>query len=36
MSAVNLEIKDGAAVRTHAEGVADERMFRRPSEWRIF
>jgi ABC-type dipeptide/oligopeptide/nickel transport system permease subunit len=36
MSAVNLRVKGAAAARADADPAAEERMFRRPSEWRIF
>src|SRR5213593_3059804 len=36
MSVVNLPLKDGGDVRAHADAAAEQRMFRRPSEWRIF
>jgi len=36
MSVVNLPLKDGGDVRAHADAASEQRMFRRPSEWRIF
>jgi ABC-type dipeptide/oligopeptide/nickel transport system permease subunit len=36
MSAVNLRVKGAASARADADPAAEERMFRRPSEWRIF
>ena len=36
MSVANLPLKDAGGVRAHADAAAEQRMFRRPSEWRIF
>ena len=36
MSVVNLPLKDSGDARVHTDAVAEQRMFRRPSEWRIF
>ena len=36
MSVVNLPLKDTGDVRAHADAATEQRMFRRPSEWRIF
>src|SRR5215831_4602056 len=36
MSAVNLQVKDAADARLAADSLAEQEMFRRPSEWRIF
>src|SRR5437763_5602248 len=36
MSVANLPLKDSGDARVHTDAVAEQRMFRRPSEWRIF
>ena len=33
MSVVNLPLKDSGDARVHTDAVAEQRMFRRPSEW---
>jgi len=36
MSVANLQVHEGADVRLAADSAAEQAMFRRPSEWRIF
>ncbi len=36
MSVANLQVKDTADAKTQPDVAAEQRMFRRPSEWRIF
>jgi ABC-type dipeptide/oligopeptide/nickel transport system permease subunit len=36
MSVANVQVKDAAGTRVAADSAAEQAMFRRPSEWRIF